>query len=338
MMRTLSFILCLFPFIQVDAQKRINYFSDYLTIDWSGNTCYYALVYKSDSNVRMDFYNCNRKKVKTECFEKGFRPLKDDRELFRQGEQLLYFSNGVISKRVYVTKAVPRNAEESSYDSTGRFICTGTLLNDERQQGGFMDKLYNGQDRIEYYEKELLTTVILLNPGGDTANMYKYHPLFPNKLQYTYMYDRGKLSVKKLHTLAGPGLDSIVETRDTFTNQFRVTYHVDYTAADEKVFVSADRMAKFKTGEAEFSRFIQQNILYPNDARDMGIEGKVIVKFVVETDGSVSHVEALGQNHPSLEKEAISVIQKTSGMWFPASHNGMPVRMLWQIPIVFKLQ
>jgi TonB family protein len=337
-MRTLVLILFTCLILQVNAQKRINYFSDYLTIDWSGNGCHYALVYKSDSNVRMDFYDCNKKKVMTENFEKGFRPLKDERELFRHGEQLTYFPNGVVSKRIYVTKAVPRNGKGSSYDSTGRLICTGTLLDNERQQGGFMDNLSNGRIRIENYEQGRLTTAVILNSGGDTTNVYKYHPLFPGKLQNTYIYDHGKLTVKKLHTLSGPGLDSIVETRDTFTNKFRVTYHVDYTAAHERVFVSADRMAKFKSGEEELSGFIQRNILYPSDARDMGIEGKVIVKFVVETDGSVSHVEALGQNHPSLEKEAIRVIQKTSGMWLPASQNGRTVRLMMQIPIVFKLQ
>jgi protein TonB len=95
-------------------------------------------------------------------------------------------------------------------------------------------------------------------------------------------------------------------------------------------------MPEFPGGDTLFFRNLAMSIRYPRDAREKHKQGKVIVQMIIEKDGSISHVRALRPVFPSLDAEAVRVV-KASPNWKPARENGYPVRIVYVLPISFKL-
>ena len=83
--------------------------------------------------------------------------------------------------------------------------------------------------------------------------------------------------------------------------------------------------------------FIYRNIRYPATAREIGIEGTVVVRFVVEKDGSISRVEVLRDPGGGLGAEAVRVV-KLMPLWHPGRQQGRPVRVQFNLPVKFKLE
>ncbi len=105
---------------------------------------------------------------------------------------------------------------------------------------------------------------------------------------------------------------------------------------DTAVFVVVEQMPVFPGGDKARVKYLSENIQYPVEARNQGIEGTVFISFVVETDGSISNVHVLKGVGGELDKEAIRVV---SGMppWVPGKQRGKPVRVRFNMPIQFKL-
>lgn len=95
--------------------------------------------------------------------------------------------------------------------------------------------------------------------------------------------------------------------------------------------------ASFPGGNQLINKFIASNVQYPKEAINQGIEGKVLVGFVVERDGSIQNVVCKNKTHETIEQEAIRVI-KSMPTWTPATADGKPIKTVYTIPINFKLQ
>lgn len=92
------------------------------------------------------------------------------------------------------------------------------------------------------------------------------------------------------------------------------------------------------TGDVQsLLKWISKQLEYPERALDMGIQGKVIVQFVVEKDGSVSNAKVVRPVDPMLDKEALRVVNKM-GKWTPGKQQGEAVRSYYTLPIQFKIQ
>lgn len=92
-------------------------------------------------------------------------------------------------------------------------------------------------------------------------------------------------------------------------------------------------------GEQALLKHIEENINYPQEAKDSGIQGRVIVEFVVDIDSTVTEARCVNRKLGlGLEKEAIRIINLTSGNWEPAKLNNVYKRMRFRIPIQFKLK
>ncbi len=89
-------------------------------------------------------------------------------------------------------------------------------------------------------------------------------------------------------------------------------------------------------GDNEFRGWITKNIIYPPEAAEAGLQGKVYLKFVVEKDGSISNIEVLRSEDPILSQEAVRVVG-LSPKWTPGKINGNPVRVRMFFPITFAL-
>lgn len=103
------------------------------------------------------------------------------------------------------------------------------------------------------------------------------------------------------------------------------------------IFISAEKMPEFPGGEKEMLRFIADHISYPPAARETGTQGTVYVSFVVEKDGSVSKVKVLRGIGCGCDEEAMRVISLMP-RWSPGLQRTMPVRVSFNMPIVFKLK
>ncbi|HNS18657.1 MAG TPA: energy transducer TonB [Bacteroidales bacterium] len=106
---------------------------------------------------------------------------------------------------------------------------------------------------------------------------------------------------------------------------------------EAEIFTVVEESPSFPGGEEARIRFLQENIEYPQMARESGIQGTVYMTFVVEPSGSVSAVRVLRGIGGGCDEEAIRVIQKMP-RWNPGKQRGKPVRVQFTMPIKFTLQ
>jgi protein TonB len=108
-------------------------------------------------------------------------------------------------------------------------------------------------------------------------------------------------------------------------------------ADDEKVFYTVEIESSYPGGIPAWARFLNKNLRYPDEASSNGIQGTVLVQFIVDKDGNVSDVQAVsGPTTGGLREEAIRVIKK-SGKWTPAMQNGRVVKSYKRQPVVFQI-
>jgi len=125
-------------------------------------------------------------------------------------------------------------------------------------------------------------------------------------------------------SLESPGEVQIDETESrTKTNVSEV-----YTVVEEQ--------PSYPGGEEARIRFLQENIKYPEEAKELGIRGKVFVTFVVEIDGSISDIRVLRGIGGGCDEEAIRVVDAMP-RWIPGKQSGSPVRVQYNLPIKFSL-
>lgn len=105
----------------------------------------------------------------------------------------------------------------------------------------------------------------------------------------------------------------------------------------EEIFVVVEEQPEFPGGNAAMMKFLSDNIRYPVIAQENGISGRVICNFVVERDGSITDVQVVRGVDPSLDREAIRVIQQMP-RWKPGKQRGSAVRVRFTLPVVFRLQ
>lgn len=103
------------------------------------------------------------------------------------------------------------------------------------------------------------------------------------------------------------------------------------------VFTIVEEMPSFPGGEAERNKFLATNIVYPQQATENGIQGTVYVSFVVDSKGNVTDVKVLRGIGGGCDEEAVRVV-KMMPQWHPGKQNGKNVRVLFNMPIYFKLQ
>ncbi|MBI4647266.1 MAG: energy transducer TonB [Bacteroidia bacterium] len=102
------------------------------------------------------------------------------------------------------------------------------------------------------------------------------------------------------------------------------------------VFIVVEEMPVFPGGEEALLKYIQEHIEYPQVARELGVSGKVYVQFVVNENGKIQDVKVMRGVDPSLDKEAIRVIESLPE-WTPGKQRGKAVRVMFTIPINFAL-
>ena len=106
---------------------------------------------------------------------------------------------------------------------------------------------------------------------------------------------------------------------------------------EAEIFTVVESMPKFPGGPGAMNRYLGKNIEYPQMARESGINGRVFVTFVVETDGRVTDIKVLRGIGGGCDEEAVRVV-KNMPKWDPGKQRGKPVRVQFNLPIKFTLQ
>ncbi len=106
---------------------------------------------------------------------------------------------------------------------------------------------------------------------------------------------------------------------------------------EEEIFVAVEQQAEFPGGQGALMKWLSQNVRYPETAQQNDVQGRVIVKFVVEKDGSIGTATILKGVDKDLDREALRVVKKMP-KWQPGKNNGVAVRSYFNLPVVFKLQ
>ncbi len=107
-------------------------------------------------------------------------------------------------------------------------------------------------------------------------------------------------------------------------------------AVEEQVLTSVEVMPQFPGGDEELMKYISSNLKYPQVAQEMGVEGRVTLRFVVNKSGEVGGVEVVRSLDPACDKEAMRVIRSMPN-WIPGRQGGRNVSVYYTIPILFKL-
>ena len=106
---------------------------------------------------------------------------------------------------------------------------------------------------------------------------------------------------------------------------------------ENKVFDVVEQMPSFPGGMQALMEYLGNNVKYPVVAQENGVQGRVVVSFVVERDGSITDVKVVRSVDPSLDKEAVRVV-KSMPRWIPGKQNGQAVRVKYNVPVAFRLQ
>ncbi|HYV92068.1 MAG TPA: energy transducer TonB [Chitinophagales bacterium] len=114
-----------------------------------------------------------------------------------------------------------------------------------------------------------------------------------------------------------------------------------YVAGQEKVSKDSvhtyvEKMPEFPGGNAGLTKFLQKNLRYPPEAREKGVEGRVVTQFVVDEDGTITDVQILRGIGGGCDEEVIRVL-KMMPRWIPGTQNNLPVKVFFKMPVTFAL-
>lgn len=148
----------------------------------------------------------------------------------------------------------------------------------------------------------------------------------------------------------------IADLLQVVTNDTKITTEVDFTEFDEDVevvqtvpveeevveddqpFLIAETMPSFQGGDLNtFRNWVQQNVKFPQIALENGIQGRVVLSFVIEKDGRLTNIQVLQTPDRSLSEEAVRVLSK-SPKWSPGKQRNQVVRVKYTLPVDFRVQ
>ena len=133
----------------------------------------------------------------------------------------------------------------------------------------------------------------------------------------------------------------IESTEDDVNTEVEINFNdgaptEEETTTDE-IFTVVENMPQFPGGDAALLGYISKSVKYPAIAQENGIQGRVIISFVIEKDGLVADATVVRGVDPALDKEALRVVNNMP-KWKPGEQRGKPVRVKYTLPVTFRLQ
>ena len=134
--------------------------------------------------------------------------------------------------------------------------------------------------------------------------------------------------------------ESTIQASDDTQAAVEVKYtpvEVEEEVEEQQIFQVVEEMPEFPGGMGECMKFLSKNIKYPTISQENGVQGRVIVQFVVNRDGSIVDPVVVRGVDPYLDKEALRVISMMP-KWKPGKQRGKAVRVKYTVPVMFRLQ
>ena len=168
-------------------------------------------------------------------------------------------------------------------------------------------------------------------------------PACESEVEYLEKEISRRHSLGKAVLIAGIGLTSLTAIASTSSNTSLASSNgiqsqVCDTTRQNEVFGSSGHMPSFPGGNAALLRFLSEHVVYPEEAAKNKIEGKVIVQFIVEKDGSVGEVKVVRGVDKELDAEAVRVCKSLPKFSPGRNAYGEPQRVWYTMPITFKIQ
>lgn len=123
---------------------------------------------------------------------------------------------------------------------------------------------------------------------------------------------------------------------DAIVSSYEFNYEEEKEQEQREVFRIVEEVAEFPGGEAELFKYLGENVVYPTQAREAGIEGTVYIQFVVEADGSISNVVIQRDIGAGCGENAKAAVERMP-RWKPAKQRKRPVASYFILPVEFKL-
>ena len=168
-------------------------------------------------------------------------------------------------------------------------------------------------------------------------------PACESEVEYLEKEISRRHSLGKAVLIAGIGLTSLTAIASTSSNTSMASSNgiqsqVCDTTLQNEVFGSSGHMPSFPGGNGALMRFLSEHVVYPEEAAKNKIEGKVIVQFIVEKDGSVGEVKVVRGVDKELDAEAVRVCKSLPKFSPGRNAYGEPQRVWYTMPITFKIQ
>ncbi len=109
------------------------------------------------------------------------------------------------------------------------------------------------------------------------------------------------------------------------------------TTTDDKIYEVCEQMPIFEGGDAALLKYLTDSVKYPELAKKHGVQGRVVIGFIVEKDGSLTDVKVLRHVDIALDAEALRVV-KGMPKWIPGCQDEQLVRVRYNVPVSFRLK
>ena len=219
----------------------------------------------------------------------------------------------------------------NDYAGTNELLCSQRLM-------GYRDGYLNGQRGF------IIERLTKAGPDGvyfwmNAVKPHKGEILYGTILSLTYSVEEiGKISkIEVRPKYQSFNISSkLLGYNESYIDQNTEKGLNDSTKWEGRIYEDVEQMPSFPGGQGALMQYLARNIKYPVTAQENGVQGRVVVSFVVERDGSITDVQVVRSVDPSLDREAQRVV-RSMPKWIPGKQNGQAVRVKFCVPVPFHL-
>lgn len=223
------------------------------------------------------------------------------------------FTGGTAAMHNFIASSLRYPREAADNNKQGLVVYTFTVEKDGTLTD--FELVHRADSQLEEEALRIIKTMPPWQPG-------KYKNQIVRSKTYVPMYF-------KLNKNASGGTRVARTTAQTYNKK-------DDEIKNSQVYSIVDQMPQYPHGERELAGFIAHNMRYPKEARQQGIQGRVLCSFIVSADGTISNIEVVQGLHDELDKEAVRVLSLMS-KWKPGIKNNEAVNVQCLLPIDFTI-
>lgn len=202
---------------------------------------------------------------------------------------------------------------------------------DEEQEEVKYEELPEPEEQVveEQVASQQVTAIAIVDKPDADKEVKNMDEIQENQAQVGNVNQEGKIDIAEVNTAVKAV--TVVEKVEPKPEP------VVQKPEPEKIFEAVEQPAEFPGGQTALSKWLNKNLNYPELAQQNGIQGRVVVKFCVEKDGSITNVSIARGVDKDLDREAIRVVKKMP-KWKAGKNNGVAVRSYFNLPVNFKIQ